>query len=280
MVAKPAGPTSHDVVDVVRRVLGLQRVGHLGTLDPFAEGLLVVVVGRATRLAAFAAGWTKAYEGVIRLGVTTDTDDATGAVLQTAAAEVSAEQVAAALAEFRGGYLQRPPAYSAVKIAGERAYRRARRGVVVEPAARRVDIEALELVEYTAPPADVRFRATVGGGTYLRSLARDIGAALGCGGHLVSLRRTAVGPLRLADAVAPEAVTAAVVREPNVLVAHLLRRDVDATERQAVVHGRPIAREPVPDTRDPVALFAGGELVAVAEVDGEALKPRVVVTDA
>ena len=280
MVAKPAGPTSHDVVDVVRRVLGLQRVGHLGTLDPFAEGLLVVVVGRATRLAAFAAGWTKAYEGVIRLGVTTDTDDATGAVLQTAAAEVSAEQVAAALAEFRGGYLQRPPAYSAVKIAGERAYRRARRGEVVEPAARRVDIEELELVDYAAPPPDVRFRATVGGGTYLRSLARDIGAALGCGGHLVSLRRTAVGPLRLADAVAPEAVTAAVVREPNVLVAHLLRRDVDATERQAVVHGRPIAREPVPDTRDPVALFAGGELVAVAEVDGEALKPRVVVTDA
>ena len=265
-------------MDVVRRALGLQRVGHLGTLDPFAEGLLVVVVGRATRLAAFAAGWTKAYEGVIRLGVTTDTDDATGAVLQTAAPEVTAAQLAAALAGFRGGYVQRPPAYSAVKIAGERAYRRARRGEVVEPAARRVEIEELELVEYAIP--DVRFRATVGGGTYLRSLARDVGAALGCGGHLEALRRTAVGPLRLADAVAPEAVTAADLRDPAVLVADLPRREVTAEERDAVVHGRPIGRDPVPDTRDPVALFAGAELLAVAEVEGEVLKPRVVVTDA
>ena len=278
MVAKSVGPTSHDVVDMVRRALGEQRVGHLGTLDPFAEGLLVLVVGRATRLAAFAAGWTKAYDGVIRLGVTTDTDDPTGAVLRTETVEVTAAQLAAALAEFRGGYLQRPPAYSAVKIAGERAYRRARRGEVVEPAARRVEIEQLELVEFAFP--DVRFRATVGGGTYLRSLARDIGAALGCGGHLATLRRTAVGPLNLAEAVAPEAVTAAVVRDPSVLVAHLRRRDVDASERDAVSHGRPIKRDPVPDTRDPVALFADADLLAVAEVDGELLKPRVVVTDA
>jgi len=278
LVAKSVGPTSHDVVDMVRRALGEQRVGHLGTLDPFAEGLLVLVVGRATRLAAFAAGWTKAYDGVIRLGVTTDTDDPTGAVLRTETVEVTAAQLAAALAEFRGGYLQRPPAYSAVKIAGERAYRRARRGEVVEPAARRVEIEQLELVEFAFP--DVRFRATVGGGTYLRSLARDIGAALGCGGHLATLRRTAVGPLNLAEAVAPEAVTAAVVRDPSVLVAHLRRRDVDASERDAVSHGRPIKRDPVPDTRDPVALFADADLLAVAEVDGELLKPRVVVTDA
>jgi tRNA pseudouridine55 synthase len=278
LVAKPVGPTSHDVVDMVRRALGEQRVGHLGTLDPFAEGLLVVVVGRATRLAAFAAGWTKAYDGVIRLGVTTDTDDPTGAVLRTETMEVTAAQLAAALTEFRGGYLQRPPAYSAVKIAGERAYRRARRGEIVEPAARRVDIEQLELVEFAFP--DVRFRATVGGGTYVRSLARDIGAALGCGGHLRALRRTAVGPLNLAEAVAPEAVTAAVVRDPSVLVAHLPRRDVDASERDAVSHGRPIRRDPVADTRDPVALFADADLLAVAEVDGELLKPRVVVTDA
>ena len=277
-VAKPAGPTSHDVVDLVRGALGEERVGHLGTLDPFAEGLLVVLVGRATRLAAFAAGWTKAYDGVIRLGVTTDTDDATGAVLKTETMAVTAAQLAAALAQFRGGYEQRPPAYSAVKIAGERAYRRARRGEVVEPAARRVEVGQLELVEYAAP--DVRFRATVGGGTYLRSLARDIGAALGCGGHLATLRRTAVGPLTLAEAVPPEAVTAADLRDPAILVADLPRREMTADERDAVVHGRPIERAPVPDTQDPVALFAGPELLAVAEVEGNVLKPRVVVTDA
>jgi len=272
------GPTSHDVVDIVRRALGEERVGHLGTLDPFAEGLLVVLVGRATRLATFAAGWTKRYDGVMRLGITTDTDDATGAVLKTEAVEVTAQQLGAALGRFRGGYEQRPPAYSAVKIAGERAYRRARRGEVVEPAARRVEIESLELVQYAAP--DVTFRATVGGGTYLRSLARDVGAALGCGGHLVSLCRTAVGPFQLDEAVAPEAVTLTDVRDPSVLVAHLVRRDVDSGERDAVVHGRPIRRDPVPDSRDPIALFSGSELLAVAEVQGEQLKPRVVVTDA
>jgi len=265
-------------VDIVRRALGEQRVGHLGTLDPFAEGLLVVVVGRATRLATFAAAWTKAYDGVMRLGVTTDTDDGTGTVLKTAPAAVTAAQVEAVFGQFRGGYDQRPPAYSAVKIAGERAYRRARRGEVVEPAARRVEIASLELVQYAAP--DVTFRATVGGGTYLRSLARDVGAALGCGGHLVRLRRTAVGPFQLTEAVAPDAVSAATVRDVGVLVAHLRRRDVDPAERDAVVHGRPIKRDPVPDTGEPVALFAGADLLAVAEVEGEQLKPRVVVTDA
>ncbi len=273
------GPTSHDVVDIVRRALGEERVGHLGTLDPFAEGLLVVVVGRATRLATFAAGWTKRYDGVMRLGVTTDTDDGTGTVLKTdRTTDVTAAQVDATFARFRGGYDQRPPAYSAVKIAGERAYRRARRGEVVEPAARRVEIESLELVQYAAP--DVTFRATVGGGTYLRSLARDVGAALGCGGHLVSLRRTAVGPFRLEDAVAPDAVTLAEVRDPAPLVGHLQRRDLTAAERNAVVHGRPVARDPVADSREPIALFSGSELLAVAEVQGEQLKPRVVVTDA
>ena len=275
---KPVGPTSHDVVDVVRQALGVDRVGHLGTLDPFAEGLLVVVVGRATRLATFAAGWTKAYDGVMRLGVTTDTDDATGTVLQTAPAAVTAAQVEAAFGQFRGGYDQRPPAFSAVKIAGERAYRRARRGEVVEPPARRVEIESLELVQFAAP--DVTFRATVGGGTYLRSLARDVGAALGCGGHLVSLRRTAVGSFRLPEAVAPEAVTLADVRDPAPLVGHLQRRDVTVAERDAVVHGRPVARDPIAESREPIALFSGAELLAVAEVEGEQLKPRVVVTDA
>lgn len=278
LVAKPAGPTSHDIVDIVRRALGEQRVGHLGTLDPFAEGLLVVVVGRATRLATFAAGWNKAYEGVIRLGVTTDTDDATGAVLESAPVAVTAPQLDAALAGFRGGYQQRPPAYSAVKIAGERAYRRARRGEVVEPRKRAVVITELEVLEFAAP--DVRFRATVGGGTYLRSLARDVGAALGCGGHLVTLRRTAVGPFELKEAVAPEAVTAADVRDSALLVADLVRRDVTPEEREAVVHGRPIGRDPTPDTRHPVAVFSGTELLAVAEVEGDVLKPRVVVTDA
>lgn len=278
LVAKPAGPTSHDVVDIVRRALGEDRVGHLGTLDPFAKGLLVLVVGRATRLAPFAAEWPKSYEGVIRLGVTTDTDDATGTVLATSPwTGVTLTQLAEVVGSFRGRYEQRPPAYSAVKIAGERAYRRARRGEAVVPEPRPVEIRELEIVEAAVP--DLQFRATVSAGTYLRSLARDIGAALGCGAHLTALRRTAVGPLRLADAIAPETVTAGALQDAAVLVAHMRRRQVDKKERDAVVHGRPIPSSMVADGRPLTAIFAGEELLAVAEQVGELLKPRVVVAE-
>lgn len=282
LVAKPGGPdgpTSHDVVDTVRRAVGTDRVGHLGTLDPFAAGLLVIVVGRATRLAPFAAAWAKAYEGVIRLGATTATDDATGATVATSEAwhALDRARVEEALAAFRGAYDQRPPAYSAVKVAGERAYRRARRGedVVLRP--RRVDVTELELESFTPP--DVAFRATVSGGTYLRSLARDVGEALGCGAHLATLRRTRVGAFRLADAVAPDEVTARALRDPAELVRDLPARDLDDAGRAAVAHGRPV---PVADgtlETGSVALFWSGQLVAVAERVGEVLKPRVVVVE-
>jgi tRNA pseudouridine55 synthase len=276
LVAKPAGPTSHDMVDIVRRRLGTRRVGHTGTLDPFAAGLLVMVVGRATRLVPFAAAWTKSYEGRLRLGATTDTDDATGQVLEQRPVAVDRAGLERALDRFRGAVRQRPPAYSAVKVEGERAYRRARRGEAVEPAERDVEIRALEVTRF-APP-DVEFRATVSAGTYLRSLARDIGAALGCGGHLVALRRTAVGPFRLEDAVAPAAADPAHLMSPGVLVRHLERRDVDAVERDAVVHGRWIAAAS-DATASPVAMFAGETLVAVADRAGDVLKPRVVLAD-
>jgi len=277
-VAKPAGPTSHDVVDIVRRALGEQRVGHLGTLDPFAKGLLVLVVGRATRLAPFAAEWPKTYEGVIRLGITTDTDDLTGAVVATAPwTGITLAQLAEVIGSFRGAYAQRPPAYSAVKIEGERAYRRARRGETVAPEPRPVEIRELELVEAAVP--DLQFRATVSAGTYLRSLARDIGAKLDCGAHLTALRRTAVGPLRLADAVAPEAVTQAALQDAAILVGHMPRRQVDKKERDAVVHGRTIPGSPGAESPQLVAVFEGAELLAVAEQVGDLLKPRVVVAE-
>ena len=270
---------SHDVVDAVRRAVGTDRVGHLGTLDPFASGLLVIVVGRATRLAPFAAGWAKAYDGVIRLGATTDTDDATGATVATSEAWRGLDQrrVEEALAAFRGAYDQRPPAYSAVKVAGERAYRRARRGegVVLRP--RRVEVTALELESF-APP-DVGFRATVSGGTYLRSLARDVGEALGCGAHLATLTRTRVGPFRLADAVAPDGVTADALRDPAELVRDLPARELDDAGRAAVVHGRPVPVGDEARESGNVALFWSGQLVAVAERVGEVLKPRVVVVE-
>jgi len=162
-----------------------------------------------------------------------------------------------------------------VKVEGERAYRRARRGEPVVLAARPVLVSALELVCF-APP-DVGFRATVSGGTYLRGLARDVGEELGCGAHLATLVRTRVGPFRLEEGVAPERLTAGDLRDPATLVAELPRRDLDDAGRTAVMHGRPVSVGMGEEGR--VALFADGHLVAVAEREGELLKPRVVVAD-
>lgn len=267
-------------MDRVRRALGTARVGHLGTLDPFAAGLLVLLVGRATRLAPCAAQWTKTYEGVMRLGSVTTTDDATGRPLASSDAwrALMPAQVTAALAQFRGAYAQRPPAYSAVKVDGERAYRRARRGETVTLAPRPAEVTELELTALALP--DVAFRATVSAGTYLRSLARDVGATLGCGGHLAALTRTRVGPFPLAAAVPPDAVTAETLRAAAALVADLPPRTLEAAERAAVVHGRAVAAAPGTLAGSRVALFDGAELVAVAECVGPALKPRIVVADA
>ena len=277
-MAKPRGPTSHDVVDTVRRVLGESRVGHLGTLDPFAEGLLVIVVGRATRLAPFAAGWRKSYDGVIRLGAVTATDDATGPV--TAASDgarvLAADAVRAAARGFVGEQEQRPPAFSAVKVDGERAYRRARRGEAPVLRPRRITVFALEVTAWRPP--DAEFRATVSGGTYLRSLARDLGERLACGGHLAALRRTRVGPFALEDAVAPDALSAADLKDPALLVDDLPRRELDGDERDAVVHGRPIPAREI--ERGSVALMAGGRLLSVGDVEDGRIKPRLVLEDA
>ncbi len=279
-VRKPAGPTSHDVVATVRRVLGGPRAGHLGTLDPAATGVLVVLVGRATRLARFAAGWPKTYEGVIRLGTTTTTDDATGAPVATSDAwrRVTEEQVRSAFARFRGTFPQRPPPYSAVKVGGERAYARARRGEALELAARPVTVTSLTLTEFRPP--DAHFRAVVSAGTYVRSIARDVGEALGCGAHLAVLSRTAVGPFALADAIGPDAVTWDAVVPVAALVAGLPHRELTDEERAAVVHGRPLPLDEGSGARGAVALFRDGALVAVAEVADGALKPRVVVAEA
>ena len=265
------------MVDVVRRTLGTRRVGHTGTLDPFAAGLLVLLIGRATRLAPFASGWTKSYDGRIRLGVVTDTDDPTGRVVEERPVTVSRATLERVLEGFRGTSRQRPPAYSAVKVDGERAYKRARRGAAVEPAEREVTITALELVRFESPDVDIR--ATVSSGTYVRALARDIGAALGCGAHLTALRRTAVGPFRLEEAASLDALTRDAVRAPDVLVRHLERRNVDAAEREAVEHGRWIPATSETADGGPVAMFAGETLVAVADRAGDVLKPRVVLAD-
>jgi len=201
LVDKPNGPTSFDVVDVVRDGTGVQKVGHAGTLDPMATGLLILLVARpATRLQEAFMHLPKAYEGTMRLGERTPSLDAeTEVVERTDVSGVSLDDLASIRDQFTGVIQQVPPMYSAVKVDGERLYKKARRGETVERPPRQVRIDRFEVVEWTPP--DLRFRVECSKGTYVRSLARDVGEALGVdGGHLRALRRTAIGPYRAASA--------------------------------------------------------------------------------
>ena len=206
LVDKPAGWTSHDVVAKLRGVLGERRMGHSGTLDPMATGLLVVFAGRATRAVSFSENHTKCYEAHLRLGLTTDTQDTTGTVLSRSERAVSRAELEAVLPQFRGDILQVPPMYSALKVDGRKLCDLARAGVTVERAARPVHIFSVEILSIELPR--VRMRVCCSKGTYIRTLCHDIGAALGCGGVMSALRRTEVGAYRVSDAHTMDALCA------------------------------------------------------------------------
>ena len=275
LVDKPAGPTSHDVVQRVRRALGTRAAGHTGTLDPFATGLLVVLVGRATRLARFVEAQAKAYLATAELGIATDTDDVTGTALGAPAeiATVTEDHVRRALAGFQGEQPQRPPSYSARHVAGERSYRLARRGIAVEPPETTVIVHRIDFVSY-APP-ELVFRVTVSAGTYVRALARDLGARLGVGAHLTALRREAIGELRVEDAVPLDRVNAAALQPARAALGHLPALELDEPARVAVSHGRALPADA--GATGAVALLHGGELVAVARAEDGWLRPSVVL---
>lgn len=206
MVDKPRGLTSHDVVSRLRRALGTRKVGHAGTLDPMATGVLVAGIERGTKFLAHMTAATKAYRATIRLGQSTDTDDAEGEVTATAPpARVEAldsAAIEAGLGALRGDIMQRPSRFSAIKVDGQRAYARARAGEEVELPARPVTVSRLVVLDRRGSDLDVEVRCS--SGTYVRALARDLGAALGVGGHLTALRRTEVGPFGLNDALGLE----------------------------------------------------------------------------
>src|SRR5262249_18400108 len=203
LVDKPDGVTSHDVVATVRRSLGIRKVGHAGTLDPMATGLLVLGLGRATRLLRFLGELPKTYAGTLRLGVQTTTLDAEGEITREVPVEATDEEVAAAMAGLVGDSLQRPPAYSAVKVGGRKLYDAARAGEVLEAEPRPIRVDRFDPIERIGDR--VRFVAVVSAGTYVRVLAADVGARLGCGAHLEALRRTAIGRFSVDDATPPDA---------------------------------------------------------------------------
>jgi tRNA pseudouridine55 synthase len=274
LVDKPAGPTSHDVIARIRSRLGRRtRVGHAGTLDPFATGLLVVLVGRATRLARYLADLDKTYRAAVRLGATSPTGDPEGPVEEVAPPPERAA-LEAAVARLVGPGIQRVPAYAAVKVGGTPLYRSTRRGEAPERPERPIVVHEarLEAYDLEAGVADLVVRCSKG--TYLRQIAVDLGEHLGCGGYCAALRRLAVGALSVEDAVAPEAVGPEGGVPLAAALGHLERREVGEPEAAGLRHGRPVPG----DARGPVALLADGRLVAVAEPDGAGLlRPTVVL---
>lgn len=294
IVDKPAGPTSHDVVAVVRRALACRKVGHLGTLDPLATGVLPLVVGRATRLAPLFDGAAKQYDAVIRLGLATDTCDVGGAVVGgsdagggAAGPPPSPRAIAAAAAGFVGSHPQRPPAVSAKKIAGVRAYDLARRRRPAELAPVRVTVDTLDVLSIEG--FRVRCRIACSSGFYVRALARDLGESLGCGGCLETLRRERHGRFTLADAVP----LAGVVEDGAAAAARLLPLDgllpelpgvvVTARGARRAAHGNPLgpadaAPAPGGGAAARVRLVdADGRLLAIAEPRAGTLHPRIVL---
>ena len=272
LVDKPQGITSHDAVARVRRALGTRKVGHAGTLDPMATGLLVIGVGRATRLLRFLGDLLKTYEGTFQLGVRTTTLDADGEVVdQTDPMDVTREAVAAVMGEKLGASAQRPPAFSAVKVGGRKLYEAARKGEFIRADARVIRVDTFDLVAFRLPEVD--FLATVSGGTYVRVLVADVGDALGVGAHLTRLRRTAIGPFQLADAVTLDDPGAPLPVERAVM--HLPRVDLDAEEARAAAHGSVLAPAGVPG---PHAVFGpDGRLIGIWRDDGPKARPEMVL---
>lgn len=299
VIDKPTGLTSHDVVSRARRALAMRRIGYVGTLDPMATGVLPLVVGRATRLAPLLSMGPKVYDGVIRLGMETDTYDATG----TARVErpngdghaplVTVGAVEAAVASFTGTFLQSPPPFSAKKIGGVRAYRLARRRTPVAPKAVEVTVHALEILRLT--DERLRCRVTCEPGFYMRALAHDLGRRLGCGGCLESLRRERSGPFSLADAVDSDALApgsedlARHVIAPARLLPDLPGAVLTDHGSRRAGHGNPLTPADVVskdgdwrrdrETRTRVRLLDGkGTLVGIAEMDDEGvLRPTIVL---
>jgi tRNA pseudouridine55 synthase len=276
-VNKPKGWTSHDVVARVRRLAGQKRVGHAGTLDPMAEGVLPVLLGRATRLADFIQHGRKTYLATVQLGAATDTDDAEGTVVSTSSVPQLGQAVLdEALTRFRGEILQIPPRYSALKVAGRRAYAVARVGGEVDLAARPVTIYDLRLLGWSE--TELRLEITCARGTYIRALARDLAIALGTVGHLTALVRACVGPFDLHAALTPDELatrgidTALLPPSQALPDSPTYAANADETARLANGQAVPVAglRAEAVWVYDPTGL-----LVCLASADGTLLRPRL-----
>ena len=282
LVDKPAGVTSHDVVNVARRALREKRIGHGGTLDPFATGLLVLMAGRATRLLPHLSGDPKVYDATVRFGAETETEDAGGAVTREAPLPAR-DSVLAAIPTLTGALDQVPPAFSAKRVGGRRAYDLARAGVEVALAPARVRVDAWEPLAWRGDDDavdELDVRITCGGGTYIRSLARDLGRLVGSAAHLTALRRVRSGRFDVADAVSLAAVERgeATVAPALAALPELPVQRLEATDVRRVTSGIEVAAT-VDGAWGALVSETTGTLVAVAERKGDRWQPRVVLRD-
>lgn len=277
-IDKPGGMTSHDVIQRIRRLTRIRRVGHAGTLDPLATGVLLVCVGRAARLVEYLVGHDKVYETAVRLGQTTNTYDAEGEVVRERPfAHVTPGQIEQTLTQFRGSIQQKPPLYSAIKKEGRPLYKLARAGIKVDLPPRDVTVYALELLAVDLP--QIRLHVACSSGTYVRSLAYDLGEALGCGGHVMELRRTAVDDFTVATAVPLDDLTETNWQDyllaSDTAVAHLPRLDLTAAETSQLQNGQ---RPPRPANQPPASLLRAydpaGQFVGTITAHEEYLQAR------
>ncbi len=253
IVNKPVGPTSHDIVYKVRKWSGERRIGHTGTLDPMAGGVLILCLGPATRISEYLLGGDKQYRAVVRLGQTTTTYDAEGQFLEQGPVNLTLEQIESALPKFRGTISQVPPAFSAVQVGGRRAYDMARHGETPELAPRSITIHGLDLISWQSP--DLTLNVTCSAGTYIRSLAHDLGQALGCGGHLAALTRTAAGGFTLEDAHELSDVESAfkvgggkeLIRPTDHALSSWPAVRLDAAGANRIMHGNPVPMQNPPE---------------------------------
>jgi tRNA pseudouridine55 synthase len=283
LVDKPAGPTSFGCVARVRGALGGRRVkvGHAGTLDPFATGLLALLVGRATRLAPYLVGLDKRYRAVVQFGVRSDTGDPEGVLEPGEGPLPDSAALALACAGLVGISSQVPPATSAIKVGGRRAYALARAGQEVEMAAREVLIHGLDVVSHDAAGGRAVLDVHCSKGTYVRALARDLGETLACGAYCAELRRLAIGHLDVANAgsldeVAADPLTGSWRMRCSDALCHLPARELEPDERAALLHGRPITAR---GEHGPLRCLAEERLVCIAAPRGEHLRPLVVVDE-
>lgn len=280
LVDKEGGWTSHDLVAKARGIFNTRRVGHAGTLDPMATGLVILGVGGATRLLGYVSDAGKSYQGTISLGSTTNTDDADGEVLASATpedlAKVSDDQIATGVRALTGLIMQRPSNFSAIKVNGVRSYSRARAGEEFELTAREIHVEKFSILDIRRSDASIEVDVFVScsSGTYIRALARDLGEALKVGGHLTALRRTSIGGFKIEDAVNIDQIAQRCIPLGEAAGRVLETRKVDLDEQTLLRNGRAIFA--VGKVGAYAALNTGGELVALLQEEGERAKPIAV----